>query len=40
MIDFKEELEEFWDKYSWVFILFGVLYFVGHIVAYLFRRFV
>jgi hypothetical protein len=39
MIDFRDELEEFFDKYSWIFILFGALYFLGHLVYYLAKRF-
>ncbi len=39
MIDFRDELDEFWDKYSWVVILAGALYFAGHIGWYLIRRF-
>lgn len=38
MIDFREELDKFWEKYSWVFILAGALYFAGHIVMYALRR--
>lgn len=38
MIDFREDIEKFWDKYSWVVLLLATLYFVGHGVVYLIRR--
>lgn len=39
MIDFKEELQEFWDKFGWVVLLLATLYFAGHFVYYFVRRF-
>jgi hypothetical protein len=38
MMDFRDELDEFWEKYSWLILLVGSLYFAGHIVWYLLKR--
>ena len=39
MIDFRDELEEFFDKYGWVLLLIATLYFVGHVLFYLVKKF-
>jgi hypothetical protein len=39
MMDFRDDIEEFWEKYSWLILLVGSLYFAGHIVYYFVRRF-
>jgi hypothetical protein len=39
MMDFRDELEEFFDKYGWVLLTFATLYIAGHIVYYFVRRF-
>jgi hypothetical protein len=39
MIDFRDDIEEFWEKYGWVVLLLATLYFVGHIIYYFVRGF-
>jgi hypothetical protein len=39
MMDFRDELDEFFDKYGWVLLLVATLYIAGHIVWFLIRRF-
>jgi hypothetical protein len=39
MMDFRDELDEFFDKYGWVLLLVATLYFVGHGIWFLIRRF-
>lgn len=39
MIDFRDELEAFWNRFGWVLLTFATLYFAGHIVWYVIRRF-
>ena len=38
MMDFRDDIEEFWEKYSWLILLVGSLYFAGHIVWFLLKR--
>jgi hypothetical protein len=39
MIDFRDELEAFWNKFGLVLLTLATLYFAGHIVYYFVRRF-
>jgi hypothetical protein len=39
MIDFRDELDEFFDKYGWVLLLIATLYIAGHIVYYFVMKF-
>ena len=39
MMDFRDELDEFFDKYGWVLLLIATLYIAGHIVYYFVRQF-
>jgi hypothetical protein len=38
MIDFRDELEVFWNKFGLVLLTLATLYFAGHIVWYLLKR--
>ena len=39
MMDFRDELDEFFDKYGWVLLTFATLYIAGHIVYYFVTKF-
>ena len=39
MMDFRDELDEFFDKYGWVLLLIATLYIAGHIVYYFVMKF-
>lgn len=35
MIDFRDELEAFWNRFGLVFLTLATLYIVGHVIWYL-----
>jgi hypothetical protein len=39
MIDFRDELEAFWNKFGLVLLTLATLYFAGHIVYYFVMKF-